>query len=287
MDNVLKDIEFIQDYLNIDDSEFCECIDIARSTLNHWKKHETTISKSQLESIYSFAYNQGIFINDLKAQMLKDSCTNKEILLFHGTKQHFDDEFDLSYASEKNDLGRAIYFGDNYFQSTSWVSDYPNSYTYICKHLVNKNLITINYNVEEDWMLTVAYFRGRLNKYKNSQRIEKLIDRYNKADIVIAPIADNQIFTILDQFFDGEITDKQCINSLSATNLGKQYCFKNNNALNSIEILERCYLCKNEKLDSLKKKEEEANISKQKVKYVMREYAGKGLYIEDYLNERI
>lgn len=287
MNNILKDIEFIQDYLNIDDSEFCECIDIARSTLNHWKKNETTISKSQLESVYSFAYNQGIHINDLKAQMLKDSCNKKEILLFHGTKQYFDDEFDLSYAAEKNDLGKAIYFGDNYFQSTSWVSNYPNSYTYICKYIINNNLRIVNYDVEEDWMLTVAYFRGRLNKYKNSERIKKLIEKYNKADIIVAPIADNQVFTILDQFLDGEITDKQCINSLSATNLGKQYCFKNKDALDNIKILERCYLCKNEKLDSLKKKEEEANISKQKVKYVMREYAGKGLYIEDYLNERV
>lgn len=42
-------------------------------------------------------------------------------------------------------------------------------------------------------------------------------------DIVIAYIANDRMFVVLDRFFNGEITDKALINSLSALKLGKQY----------------------------------------------------------------
>lgn len=282
MNRVLKDIEFIQEVLNINNRDFCDAIGIARSTLNRWQKNETTISNQQLESIYSYAYNQGLRLNELKAQMYFDNCKKNQKILFHGAKKYFDGQFDLTYAEEKNDLGKAIYLGDNIFQSASWVSNYNKSYIYICEYNNDNNINTIKYDVEEDWMLTVAYCRGRLGKYKDTRKIKRIFEKYNKADLIIAPIADNRVFTVLDKFFDGEITDIQCMKALSATNLGKQYCFVNKKALKNIRIIEKCYMCQNEKIDILKKKSDENDISIQKSKYSMREYAGKGLYIEDY-----
>lgn len=282
MDRVIKDIEFIQEVLKINNKDFCDAIGIARSTLNRWQKNETIISKSQKEALYSYAYNNDLRLNELKAQMYEDNCSKGKKILFHGTKNYFDGDFNLSFAEDRNDMGKAIYFGDNIFQSTSWVSNYNNSYIYICEYDTNAKLNIINYGVEEDWMLTVAYFRGRLGKYKNNKKIDRIINKYNKADLIVAPIADNQVFTVLDKFFDGDITDKQCMKSLSATNLGKQFCFLNKKALSTIKIKEKCYLCQNEKIDILKRKYEENNISMQKSKYAMREFAGKGLYIEDY-----
>ena len=125
--------------------------------------------------------------------------------------------------------------------------------------------------------------KQRLNKYKDSKKIKKIIDRISCLDLVIAPIADNQMYSTLDEFVKGSITNVQCEKCLSATDLGKQYCFVSNKALKNIEILAECYLCKEERQEYLTQKNENIEVGGQKVKYIKRQYAGKGKYIEELL----
>ena len=67
------------------------------------------------------------------------------------------------------------------------------------------------------------------------------------------------------------------------TDLGKQYVILSQRGLERLEILEHCYLCNPEKADYLKEKADFNLVSSQKVKYVKREFAGKGRYIEEVL----
>ena len=71
----------------------------------------------------------------------------------------------------------------------------------------------------------IAYFRGRLGEFEQSSVVIELICAIRDIDYIIAPIADNRMFEIIDSFIDGEITDVQCRHCLSATNLGNQYVF--------------------------------------------------------------
>ena len=95
------------------------------------------------------------------------------------------------------------------------------------------------------------------------------------------------MYQIIDDFLFGNLTDEQTKHALSATNLGKQYVFLNDKSLESLELLEHCYLCKNEKQDYLKTKQTENDIGIQKVKLAKREFAGKGKYIEEIFDETI
>ena len=61
--------------------------------------------------------------------------------------------------------------------------------------------------------------------YKNHPTIKTLIEQSKDCDYIIAPIADNRMFQIINAFIDGEITDEQCKHCLAATNLGMQYIF--------------------------------------------------------------
>ena len=74
-------------------------------------------------------------------------------------------------------------------------------------------------------MMTIAYYRGALDKYKDHAIITRIIKDSRNCDYIIAPIADNRMFKIIDSFIQGEITDEQCKHCLAATNLGKQYVF--------------------------------------------------------------
>ena len=56
-------------------------------------------------------------------------------------------------------------------------------------------------------MLTIAYFRGRLSGYEDHPIIKKLINKLEDIDYLVAPIADNRMFRIIDSFIEGEITD--------------------------------------------------------------------------------
>lgn len=103
-------------------------------------------------------------------------------------------------------------------------------------------------------------------------------------DVIVAPIADNTMYTILDDFIQGKITDLQCLNALSANRLGRQYVFLNDSVINNnLKLLERCYYSSLERKDYMNYRLKENEIGKNKVILALREYAGKGNYIEDIL----
>ena len=66
-------------------------------------------------------------------------------------------------------------------------------------------------------------------------------------DVIIAPIADNRMFDIINEFVENEITDEQCRHALAATNLGYQYVLKTVKAVDSISYLQEMYVCNKEK----------------------------------------
>ena len=103
------------------------------------------------------------------------------------------------------------------------------------------------------------------------------------ADYIIAPIADNRMFEIIDSFIDGEITDVQCRYCLAATDLGKQYVFVTQKALNQVQIIRKCYLAPAEKQAYLEAKAEELHDSSNKSKIARKQYRNQGQYIEEIL----
>ena len=281
--DITKDIEFIKEALDLNDSRFSLLTGIPRSSLNNWSKGRNNISKKALEKVYSFAYENKLRINSFKQQMFNDAKKRDEIILFHGAKQDLDGELDLKYARENNDFGKGIYLGESLFQSASYICSYTDGSIYVYKYNRNNSLKTIEYDVDVDWMLTIAYYRRRLDKYKDNKLLIKHKEKVENCDVVIAPIADNNMYQIIEEFINGNITDKQCVASLSATDLGKQYVFLNRKALKSLEEIHHCYLCEKEKEDYLNMRKQNNEVGLQKVKYVTRQYAGKGKYIDEIL----
>lgn len=96
-------------------------------------------------------------------------------------------------------------------------------------------------------MMTIAYYRRTLDKYKNHPYIQEIVSESRNCDYIVAPIADNRMFQIINAFINGEITDEQCKHCLAATNLGMQYIFISDKAVSNLEIVERCYISDLEK----------------------------------------
>ena len=132
-------------------------------------------------------------------------------------------------------------------------------------------------------MMTIAYYRGSLEKYRDHPIIKKLLHDSRDCDYIIAPIADNRMFRIINSFIDGEITDEQCKHCLAATNLGFQYVFISEEAIRRVRVLERCYISENEKEYYKGIRSSETKLGDDKVKLARITYRGKGKYIDEIL----
>ena len=279
----IKDLKYSKIVLGLNDTKLSEYLNISRSTVIRWLNNTITPEYDTLDKVYNKLYESNIYLNRVKEEMYNSSIDKNHMILFHGAKTEIIGEPSISFSEDKKDFGRGFYLGETFEQSASFVVGYNKSSVYIFDF--NKENVKIKeYNVSKEWMLLIAYFRGRLDEYTGSKYIKELIKELNDVDVVIAPIADNTMYTTLDDFISGKITDLQCLNALSANRLGKQYVFLNDNVIkNNLKMLERCFYCKNERVDYQSYRLKENEIGKNKVKIALREYAGKGKYIEELL----
>ena len=280
---IRQDIESVLEITGLTIEELANELSVTRATVSNWLKERVSISDRHLDAFYSYVYRKGIRLNRIKEEFYREDMINEnEVLLFHGAKTMIEGELSLGHNKRINDFGNGFYCGESLEQSVMFVATYPNSSLYMLKFNPN-GLKKKEYKVDREWMLTIAYHRESLDRYTNNELIRKIASINEGVDYIVAPIADNRMFEIIDSFIDGEITDVQCQHCLSATNLGMQYAFISEKALSSITMLERCYLSENEKNAYLSARQESFSMNQDKVKLARKQYRNQGDYIEDIL----
>lgn len=278
-----RDIEIVRELLGMTVEEIAEEIGVSRMSMNRWKEDESKITDANLAAFYRMVFQKKIRLNKIKEQLYReDYSDDSHIILFHGAKTQIEGALTIEKSKKNNDFGQGFYCGESLEQSAMFVANFPNSSLYIV-NFHKEGLKARWFGVNREWMLMIAFFRGRLEEFRNSRVILELIESMKGIDYIIAPIADNRMFEIIDSFIDGEITDLQCQHCLSATNLGNQYVFVTQKALSQVQILEHCYLAQEEKDYYLQTKKESMEVSQDKVKIARKEYRGQGQYIEEIL----
>ena len=279
---VYEDIEVILTLLDVTIQEFANELGVSYSTVSRWKERGENVSPANLEKIYEYAFKKRIRLNKIKEQLFREECLEDHALLFHGAKTDISGRISVERSRKNNDFGQGFYCGESLEQSAMFVSNYPRASLYMLD-FDKTGMQELRLGVEQDWMLMIAFFRGKLTAYENHPIIQRILNRLNGIDYVVAPIADNRMFQIIDSFIEGEITDVQCRHCLSATNLGNQYVFLTQRAADRIQILRKCYLASVEKEAYISIRSEDAEVSNDKVKIARKQYRGQGKYIEDIL----
>ncbi|MBQ8292356.1 MAG: DUF3990 domain-containing protein [Bacilli bacterium] len=274
---ISQDMKLVRELLGISQADLAEELGVEILTIQRIENEVTRTSKRTIENFYNFVYNKKIYLNKIKEMFYLEDL-REEKLLFHGSKNNID----TKRSRKNNDFGQGFYCGESYEQAAAFVENFEDSKIYYFA-FDTKNLKSLKYIVDQNWMLTIAYFRGTLDKYKEHQKIKKLISKLNEADYIIAPIADNKMFRIIDSFIRGEITDEQCKHCLSATNLGYQYVLLTDNAIGKLRTLECCYMPVDERKNYRRIKTEDNKISEDKVRLARIKYRGKGQYIDEIL----
>lgn len=280
--NIKNDLLLIREYFQLSQEELASLLGVERLRIARVEAEKTYPRDEFLNKFYHYCYHEGLRLNIQKEMFYKDDIKKNHILLTHASKSEIIGNIDIHKGRERNDFGQGFYCGESYENAVSFVCRFPSSCIYFLD-LNPEGLNKIEFDVNTNWMLAIAYFRGKLDNYKRNKVIQDIVEPVMKADYVIAPIADNRMFQIIDSFIEGEITDEQCKHCLSATNLGKQYVFLTNKAIDNLQILEKCFISDIEKEHYQKEQTEFQKIGNDKSKLARIQYKGKGKYIEEIL----
>lgn len=281
--DVNKEIIVLCDTLKMTETQLGKELKVTYKTISHWKSGRKIINSNNLEKLYSYAYSKGINFNNIYEQLIKEDCDDNNVILFHGAKKAFSMPINYKGNSKvNNDFGIGFYLGENFEQAANYISFIDMDRVY-CFKLNIKNLKIYRFNVDTEWMISIAYYRGWLDDYKNCSFVKNIINKISDCDVIIAPIADNRMYDIITEYVEGSITDEQCRHALAATNLGFQYVLKTNKAVKNIELIKEMYVCKKEKEKCIENRISLTDNGLQKVKMARIEYKGKGKYIGELL----
>lgn len=290
-----NDLQIIEDFFTDEDdyenslAQMCQKMDITPEEYDDIKLGiNKDPSKMQLENIYNYAYNRGLFLNEITWQeCLDEHRKNKVKVCTHGARSYIKGAIKLNVNSihntdSTNDFADGFYIGQDISQACMFVSEDPNSSLYFLT-FDPKGLKCAYFAVDEEWMLAIGLFRGRLDAYKDNPKLIAIQNKIDNCDFVFAPIADNKLFEVIDAFIDGELTNLQCLYALSATHLGYQYVLKTPKALNNLQVLKHLYYCGIEKSLYNKEADVETNTSMNKATIAKKKYKNQGKYITEIL----
>lgn len=275
--DVAHDIEFLMYSEGCTLDELALSTGVSRPSLIAARKGKS-LDYDVLEKIYSFAYARGYRLNSVKEELLNESSSEK--VLFHGSRYGLGN-VSANESRKNSDFGHGLYLSEAYKHALAFVCEAPRAsvYSFTCNL---ENLEIEKFTTSLEWMLAICCYRGKLKTWKDSEKVRKIVERVENADVVIAPIADNRMFSIMNSFASGDINADVAIHSLSASKLGMQYILKTENAISALTPVERYYISEGEKRNcNIGLIERSAEINT-KLKLAKREFRT-GLYIEEIL----
>ena len=257
--DIRKDLSIIKAELDISNNDLAEALNISISSFSKLINGKEIPSLETLERVYSFASNNNIDLNKVKLTYLEPF----KPLYFHGSKDGITGLLSLDKSSIRNDFGKGFYLGDNYEQSLDFIANSHEGSIYVFNAKLN-NLNIISYEVDSTWMLTILLNRGMLEKYSDTKLYKQLKSKVDSADVVIAPIADNRMYTIMRLFSENLMPLRKAYNLLAKLNVGNQYVFKTQKSLDALKEIDHLFVSKIEKQQSYSRKiiEEQESIKR-------------------------
>ena len=281
---ICNEIKIIREITGLSQADLAKALNVSRLSIINWENGNVEVEENNIEVVYEFAYKNKIYLNRLyEMNYIEEIKSEINYVIFHGAKGTLQMPLDLDHSKPRNDFGKGVYFGEELYQAGTFISEHENGRVYIFEiNMLDLNIV--RFKVSKEWMIAVAYYRGLLDNYSNHKVIKNIIKKVEDADLIIAPIADNKMYNIINQFVLGEITDEQCSHALSATDLGNQYVVRTEKALEKMYLLKECYVSKSEMKEYDNIRSKISDLGLKKVKLARIEYKGKGKYIDEVLS---
>ena len=135
------------------------------------------------------------------------------------------------------------------------------------------------------WAFVVAYNRSKLESVKEKKLYRKYADYICDYDLIIGDIADDRMFYVLDNFFEGNITDKGLVECLSTLHLGKQYVAVSKKACQKITILKQYELSELELMALKDISEKNRQLGIERANEICKQYRRDDKFFDELLEE--
>lgn len=158
------------------------------------------------------------------------------IILYHGSDIEIK-AIDLAKSRINKDFGRGFYLSSDLNQARNFAkykADQPESKTKT--HIITK--FAIDETVFTDGTLRVKHFEGYSLEWAQFIK-ENRKTRNNDYDVVIGPIANDDVKTQFSRHLMGEITLEELMESLKWKKCTYQYCFISEQAISHLKVIGR------------------------------------------------
>lgn len=282
-------IKFIRNRVEMSQQEFADELRIAFATVNRWENGKTTPPPSAQKAIYQFClkYNVPVadfiisFLTEQREKLEKENPNTK--IFFHGSKSGI--EGDIAPISRSQcDFGKGFYMGTEVLQPLTLICNYEKPILYFAS-IDKSDLEVLELPTDISWAFIVAYNRGKLERAKEKNVYKKYADYVKNRDLIIGDIADDRMFYVLDNFFEGNITDKGLVECLSTLQLGQQYVAVSTKACKKIKILKEYKLSELELMALKDISEENRQIGIKNANEICKQYRREGKFFDELLEE--
>lgn len=281
-------IKQIRNYLNINQTELAELLNVTFATVNRWENGRAVPNKLAQTTLYEICKDNSVPVYDITLNRIAKAANdivlpNNRIILYHGSKSGIEGKVEPKSRSQC-DFGKGFYMGTDPSQALTLICDYDKSKFYIVSvDLSDLNMIEVPADIE--WAMLVAYHRGRMEKIKGTALYEKYRKMADDKDLVIGSIANDRMFYVIDNFFIGNVTDAALVGSLSALQLGKQYVAVTQKGCDAVRIETEVEISHLERL--FMKEVAEANRAKgvSLANDICKNYRREGLFFDEILEK--
>lgn len=260
--------------------QFANALGTTPLSVNRWENEKTVPNNMAQMQLFEFCKARNI---DLFSYVVdKVECKeNNSLVLYHGSKKGVDGKI-RPISSAYCDFGKGFYMGTDAAQPLTLICDEKSPKFYAVKVDLS-GLKVLNVEVGLDWALMIAYYRGYMKAYENTEIYKKYSHIVDNYDMIVGYIANDRMYKVMTRFFEKEITDEALLNSLSVLDLGKQYVAITQKACDQVKIASEMSLNKLElkilEDKSIKRREEGIALTED----ILVKYRRKGKYFDEIM----
>jgi transcriptional regulator with XRE-family HTH domain len=219
--------------------EFAAAIGSTFASVNRWENGHHIPGRMAQDKILSLCEERQVPVYDLVLQNIQSQADAVVVpedrkILYHGSKSGIVGAI-APCSRDRCDFGAGFYMGTDLLQPLTLICDFDEAKFYVVS-LQLDGLSVLDVPADLEWAMLVAYHRGKMEKIKGTPLCQRYAELSQRNDILVGSIANDRMFFVLDNFFQGNITDTALVQSLSALQLGKQYVAKTEKGCGQVRV---------------------------------------------------
>lgn len=241
----MKDlIKTIRTKLNLNQEQLASLMGVTPISVNRWENGKVSPSLMAQKQLYEICIEYQLDLSEYIAK--REQVEGNHYVLYHASRYGISGAIQ-PISRNRCDFGKGFYMGTDPIQPLTLVCNEKNPRFYTIEFNM-ENLKVLDLNMGLDWAMLIAFYRGYLDGEKGSPIYDKYAHMADDYDVIVGYIANDRMYQVLTDFFEGRITDTALIGSLSALKYGKQYVAITQKACNQVKIIKERSL---QKLDLL------------------------------------